>query len=88
MCILAEGILAKYNDVISGWRAHTVIPGVYMQSLLKNLTLGEFMRERNTKAEVWGQSLILAFALICTAGAHVTHSSETTRSLQKDKEQS
>ena len=46
------------------------------------------MRERNTKAEVWGQSLILAFALICTAGAHVTHSSETTRSLQKDKEQS
>ena len=43
------------------------------------------MRERNTKAEVWGQSLILAFALICTAGAHVTHSSETTRSLQKDK---
>ena len=35
------------------------------------------MRERNTKAEVWGQSLILAFALICTAGAHVTHSSET-----------
>lgn len=42
------------------------------------------MRERNTKAEVWGQSLILAFALICTAG-DVTHSSETTRSLQKDK---
>ena len=36
------------------------------------------MRERNTKAEVWGQSLILAFALICTAG-DVTHSSETTR---------
>lgn len=41
------------------------------------------MRERNTKAEVWGQSLILAFALICTAG--VTYSVDQPGHYKKTK---
>ena len=43
------------------------------------------MRERNTKAEVWGQSLILAFALICTAG--VTYSVDQPVNLVTTKRQ-